>query len=100
GLPEYMIPACFVMLKELPLMPNGKVDRRTLPAPDRGRPELEQQYVAARTPMQELLCGIWTEVLRLQRVGIHDNFFELGGHSLLATRVVARLRDAVQHDIP
>jgi amino acid adenylation domain-containing protein len=99
-LPEYMTPASFVMLKELPLTPNGKVDRRALPALDVRRPQLKQQYVAPGTPAQALICGIWTVILRLERIGIHDNFFELGGHSLVAMQVVARLREAIQQDIP
>jgi amino acid adenylation domain-containing protein len=99
-LPEYMVPASFVVLKELPLTPNGKVDRRALPAPNSRRRDLEEQHVAPNTAMQALICGIWTEILNLERLGIHDNFFDLGGHSLLAMRVVARLRDTVKRDVP
>jgi amino acid adenylation domain-containing protein len=92
-LPDYMIPGSFIMLDELPLTPSGKLDRRALPEPDGSRPELAQGYVAPRTTTEELLCGIWAGVLRLERVGIADNFFDLGGHSLLATQVVAQLRE-------
>jgi acyl carrier protein len=99
-LPEYMIPSTFVFLDSLPLTPNGKGDRRALPAPDGTRPELEQTFVSPRTPAEKTLAGIWAEVLRLERVGIHDNFFELGGHSLLATQVMSRVRTAFQVELP
>jgi len=99
-LPEYMLPSAFVLLDDLPLSPNGKVDRRALPQPDPMRPKLENRFVAPRTPIEESLVGIWSEVLGLERVGIHDNFFELGGHSLLATRVVARVRSVFQAELP
>jgi acyl carrier protein len=99
-LPEYMIPSAFVFLEFLPLTPNGKVDRKALPVPDQSRPELQASYQAPRTPVEELLAEIWTEVLRAERIGIHDNFFDLGGHSLLATQVVSRMRRALQLEIP
>ena len=94
-----MVPSTFVMLDSLPLMPNGKVDRRTFPAPDQGRPELAEPFVAPRTPVEEVLAGIWTWALGLERVGIHDNFFELGGHSLMSIRVISRIRDAFQTEL-
>ena len=78
--PEYMVPAAFVPLDALPLMPNGKVDRRALPAADRTRPELEKGFVAPRTPVEELLADIWAQVLNIEQVGIYDKFIELGGH--------------------
>ncbi len=93
-LPDYMIPSAFVLLDKLPRTPNGKVERRALPVPDQTRPELEETFVAPRTPIEEVLVGIWAEVLGLDRVGVQDNFFELGGHSLLATQVISRVRDA------
>ena len=99
-LPEYMVPSAFVVLDELPLTPNGKVDRRALPAPDHTRPELEEAFVAPRTPVEEVVAGIWAEVLGMEQVGIHDNFFELGGHSLKATQVVSRVREAFQVELP
>ncbi len=99
-LPEHMVPALFVLLDALPLMPNGKVDRRALPAPDRTRPELGKAFVAPRTPTEEVLSEIWAQVLDIERVGIHDNFFDLGGHSLLATQVVSRIREAFQVELP
>ncbi|NLX97237.1 MAG: amino acid adenylation domain-containing protein, partial [Rhodopirellula sp.] len=99
-LPDYMIPSTFMVLDAFPLTPNGKVDRAALPIPDAVRPELQQQYVAPRTPTEELLVGIWAEVLGLEQVGVRDNFFELGGHSLLATQVVSRIRSRCQVDLP
>jgi len=99
-LPNYMIPSAFVMLDSLPLTPNGKIDRAALPAPGRTRPELEAVFVAPRTIVEEVLEGIWVEILGVERVGIHDNFFELGGHSLLATLVIARVIRALQVEVP
>ncbi|HEX9142910.1 MAG TPA: non-ribosomal peptide synthetase, partial [Candidatus Binatia bacterium] len=95
-LPEYMVPSAFVLLSALPLLPNGKIDQRSLPAPGNSRPELEESFVAPRTPAEVLLAEIWAEVLKLEGVGIHDNFFDLGGHSLLATQVMSRLRAALR----
>jgi len=96
-LPEYMAPSAYVLLAALPLTPNGKVDRKALPAPetDAERPELESAYEAPHKPIEEVLAGIWADVLRLDRVGVHDNFFHLGGHSLLATQVAYRVRETL-----
>jgi amino acid adenylation domain-containing protein len=99
-LPEYMVPLAFVFLDSFPLTPNGKVNRKALPAPDEKRPELQVSYVAPRNPVEEVLAGICAEVLKVEKVGIHDNFFEVGGHSLLATQVMARVRGAFQVDVP
>jgi len=99
-LPEYMVPAAFVTVPAIPVTANGKVDRRALPMPEASRPELEQEYVAPRTPAEETLARIWADVLQLERVGVHDNFFELGGHSLLATQVTARIRDLLHLEVP
>lgn len=99
-LPDYMVPSAFVLLDALPLTPNGKVDRRALPAPDKSRPNLEATFVVPRTPIEQQIADIWTQVLRLERLGIHDNFFELGGHSLLATQVISRLRQAFGVELP
>jgi amino acid adenylation domain-containing protein len=98
SLPDYMVPASFVMLDALPLTPNGKLDRKALPAPELG--SADDGYVAPRTPVEEVLAGIWAEVLRLERVGVEENFFELGGHSLLATRVVSRVRQVFGVEVP
>ncbi len=99
-LPEHMVPAVFMLLDAFPLTANGKVDRRVLPTPDARRPELDQVFVACRTPTEELLAAIWSQVLAVERVGIYDNFFQLGGHSLLATQVVSRIREAFQVEMP
>jgi acyl carrier protein len=99
-LPEYMIPSQFVLLDALPLTPNGKVDRDALPAPDQDRPELGNVYEAPRTPMEETLATIWSELLKVEKVGIQDNFFDLGGHSLLATQIVSRIRSTLSVEVP
>ena len=99
-LPLVMIPAGFVFLQQLPLTPNGKVDRRALPAPSPNRPELKETFVAPRTPVEEMLAGVWAQLLHVEQVGIHDNFFGLGGHSLLATQALSRIRTALKVDLP
>ena len=99
-LPDHMVPAVFVLLDTLPLLSNGKIDRRALPAPDRIRPGLDKAFVAPRTPTEELVAEIWAQLLGIEDVGIHDNFFDLGGHSLLATQLVSRVREAFQTEIP
>ncbi|MCA1607041.1 MAG: FkbM family methyltransferase, partial [Acidobacteria bacterium] len=91
-LPDYMVPSAFVLLEALPLTPNGKVDRKALPAPEGGG--AEKVYEVPRTPTEELLAGIWAEVLRQERVGRHDNFFALGGDSILSIQIVARAQQA------
>ncbi|MFI5618577.1 amino acid adenylation domain-containing protein [Streptomyces sp. NPDC051567] len=93
-LPDYMVPAVFVTLDELPLTPGGKVDRRALPEPDAGAGRPDDQYVAPRDEVEEILAGAWAEVLGVERVGIHDNFFDLGGDSILSIQVVSRARQA------
>ncbi|MDJ1181649.1 amino acid adenylation domain-containing protein [Roseofilum sp. BLCC_M143] len=93
-LPEYMVPSAFVLLEELPLSPSGKIDRRALPAPDRSRPVMDVELVAPRTPTEEIIAGIWAEVLSLNELGVLDNFFMLGGDSIQATQTISRLRDA------
>ena len=90
-LPDYMVPAAFRFLDRLPSTPAGKLDRAALPAPDHGRSATASGYVAPRSPVEQVLTGIWAEVLGRDSVGVHDDFFALGGHSLLATRVVARM---------
>jgi thioesterase domain-containing protein/acyl carrier protein len=99
-LPEYMVPAVFVSLAALPLTPNGKVDRRGLSAPERARPELEQTFMAPRTPVEDRLAAIWADLLDLDQVGIHDNFFDVGGHSLLAVRLFAQIEKEFAKRLP
>ena len=98
-LPDYMVPNAFVILAALPLTANGKIDRRALPPPESGS-EVSDKYVVPRTPMEEILATIWSEVLKVEKVGINDNFFELGGHSLLATQLVAQIRDRLKVELP
>jgi len=98
-LPDYMIPSAFVVLEALPLTPNGKVDRQALPAPE-SAPSAADSFAAPSDPVEELLAGVWAEVLGLDRVGVHDDFFALGGHSLLATQVVSRLRQVLGVELP
>ncbi|WP_280868562.1 non-ribosomal peptide synthase/polyketide synthase [Streptomyces sp. SAI-127] len=96
GLPDFMVPSYFTELSALPLTPNGKVDRKALPAPDGLRPRLDG-FAAPTTATEELLAGIWAQVLGLDRVGVQDNFFELGGDSIISIQVVARARKAGLH---
>ncbi|MGA9377367.1 MAG: amino acid adenylation domain-containing protein, partial [Phormidium sp.] len=98
-LPEYMVPSAFVVLETFPLTPNGKVDRRALPIPD-FHLELQDKYIAPRTPIEEILAYSWEQILNLKRVGIHDNFFALGGNSLLATQLMSRIRSHLQLELP
>jgi amino acid adenylation domain-containing protein len=98
-LPDYMVPSAFVLLDALPLSPNGKVDRKALPAPE-ARAALEGEQTAPRSPVEEVLCGVYAQVLGLEKIGIHTSFFDLGGHSLLATQAIARVRTAFQVDLP
>ncbi|MCA0402159.1 MAG: amino acid adenylation domain-containing protein, partial [Proteobacteria bacterium] len=97
-LPDYMVPGAFVFLDRLPLSANGKVDRRALPAPERGSGEAG--YVAPRAGAEARLAAIWSEVLGIDRVGAQDNFFALGGHSLLATQVMSQIRKAFAIELP
>ncbi|WP_394836402.1 amino acid adenylation domain-containing protein [Pendulispora rubella] len=99
-LPDYMVPVRFVFLPELPLTPNGKVDRQALPSPDVAAEGATAAIELPRTPTEDVLAGIWGEVLGRERVGIDESFFELGGHSLLATRVVSRVRHAFGVELP
>ncbi|MBV9788317.1 MAG: amino acid adenylation domain-containing protein, partial [Chloroflexi bacterium] len=99
-LPSYMVPSAFVSLDALPLTPNGKIDRKALlrlGLPDRER---EQSFVAPRTPLEQRLAALWSEVLERTSVGAHDNFFAIGGHSLLVTRLITRINTAFAIDLP
>lgn len=97
-LPEYMLPSSFVMLDTLPLTTTGKVDRNALS--NQINVETEETYLAPQTALEQVLAGIFSEVLRLERVGVNDSFFDLGGHSLLATQVLSRVREAFQLELP
>ncbi len=99
-LPDFMVPATFVILHEFPLTPNNKVDRKKLPAPDAGRPDISGSYVAPRTAQEEVLAEFFAEVLGVDRVGIYDNFVELGGDSLSAVEVFVKIQDAFQVEFP
>jgi len=99
-LPEYMVPSAFMVLEALPLTLNGKVNRRALPAPEGNQHSLAEGNAAPRSPIEEVLVGIWAELLGLKQVGVQDNFFELGGHSLLATQLASRVRDAFGVELP
>jgi acyl carrier protein len=99
-LPAAMIPARFIFLDTLPLLPGGKVDRRALPAPSRARPNLSVPVTPPSTPIEEALVAIWAEVLGVDTLSIHDPFLELGGDSLLAMQVIARVRTRFQVQLP
>ena len=99
-LPDYMVPRAFINLASLPLTASGKINHKALPPPDEGELEVQKEFAAPRTQVEASLAQIWSEVLKLQKVGIHDNFFELGGHSLLATQVISRIRSAFNLEIP
>jgi acyl carrier protein len=95
-----MVPADFVELEAMPVTPLAKIDRAALPRPPRVRPELDTPFTPPATPIEETLARIWTGVLDIDRVGVHDDFLELGGDSLLASRVVARVLEALDVDVP
>jgi acyl carrier protein len=98
-LPEYMVPAAFVALERIPLTSNGKLDRASLPAPDRGR-DSHRTYTAPRSDLEARLVRAWARTLGMDRVGIHDDFFESGGHSLLAVRLLAEIEREVGVAMP
>ncbi|RKH11913.1 amino acid adenylation domain-containing protein, partial [Corallococcus sp. CA053C] len=100
SLPGYMVPGVFVRLDAFPLTPNGKVDRKALPAPDSGRMEPAAAFVAPRTSTEQRIAAAWSEILGVERVGLHASFFELGGHSLLATQVLSRIRHGFGVELP
>ena len=99
-LPSYMLPSLFVTIKEIPLTPNGKVDRRALPEPEQIDMSSATEFIAPRTATEEQVAEIWREILEITRVGVESNFFDLGGHSLLATRVMNRIRERCGVDLP
>jgi amino acid adenylation domain-containing protein len=98
-LPEYMVPPVITVIESMPLTSSGKVDHRALPAPDRTRSGLVERRIMPQTPVQEILGGIWREMLRIDSISLEDNFFEIGGHSLLATQVMSRARQAFNIEI-
>jgi acyl carrier protein len=104
-LPQALLPDGFVTLEALPLSPNGKVDRKALPALESPEGELDGEldgapYVAPRTALEEVLAGLWAEVLEVSRVGAESSFFALGGHSLLVAQLVTRVRDLLSVELP
>ena len=99
-LPEYMVPSAFVQVEQVPLTPNGKIDRKALQAIEQTGETPREDYVAPRTQVEEAVAEVFREVLEIELVGVHDNFFELGGHSLMATQMVARLRKTFNVEIP
>jgi amino acid adenylation domain-containing protein len=100
SLPDYMVPSRFIYLEEMPLLPNGKVNRKALPQDLQERPELAEMYVTAKTAAEKALVRIWSSLLKIKDVGIRDNFFDLGGNSLMAIRLAAELRKEFQREIP
>ena len=94
-LPDYMVPSFFVSLEAMPFTPNGKLDRKALPAPEGA--EIHHEYIAPRTPTEQTLVDIWQNILHLNQIGIHDNFFELGGDSIVSIQVISRARQKGIH---
>jgi amino acid adenylation domain-containing protein len=99
-LPEHMVPSAFVALERLPLLPNGKVDRRGLPPPESEWADADAAFSPPRTPLEELVAGIWAELLRTPRVDVRATFFDLGGHSLQITQILVRIREALGVELP
>ncbi len=100
SVPTYMIPSFFIILDELPRLPNGKIDRQALPSPRSVRPDMDVVFIPPETATEKTLAQIWKELLGIEKIGRHDNFFELGGHSLLAAQLVSRVRQKLQVEIP
>ncbi|NER61599.1 non-ribosomal peptide synthetase, partial [Pseudomonas sp. MAFF212428] len=96
-LPDYMIPAQWVWLEQMPLSPNGKLERKALPKPDAS--QLQREYVAPQSELEQRIAGIWQQMLNCEHIGLNDDFFELGGHSLLATQVISRVRQVLGFDV-
>ena len=100
-LPEYLVPSQIMLLEAMPLTPNGKVDRKALPNPERDVGDVNGAFIAPRTPVEEVVAEIWNDVLGSKgKLSIHDSFFRVGGHSLLATQVISRVRDALHVELP
>jgi amino acid adenylation domain-containing protein len=99
-LPLFMVPSAIVLMDDFPLMPNGKIDRRALPAPDWGRGRKQDSAAAPESPTEEILLNIWITTLGIEQASVHDNFFDLGGHSLLATQVMSQVRETFQIELP
>jgi amino acid adenylation domain-containing protein/FkbM family methyltransferase len=99
-LPQYMVPAAFVLMEKFPLTSNGKIDRKALPTFTHETTHLTQDFVRPRTEIENVLTAIWAELLKMEKVGVNDNFFDLGGHSLLAIKAVSRIRDVFELDLP
>ena len=100
GLPDYMMPSAFVILDQLPYLPNGKIDLKSLPIPDNARPNLDIPMAYPRTPIEHELSEIWSGALNIDDVGINDSFLELGGHSLLATQIISRVIRDFRVEVP
>jgi hypothetical protein len=98
-LPEYAVPAEYVLLEQLPLTPAGKVDRRALPSPVNVAGNVNETYIAPRNEMEQTIAAVWRDFLRLERMGIHDNFFDVGGHSLVLLRVRSKLCEVLEREI-
>jgi amino acid adenylation domain-containing protein/thioester reductase-like protein len=92
-LPSYMVPSSFILLNEFPLTPNGKIDRRALPAPSAERPAIQEVFVAPRTQLESELAQLWSNILGIAEIGVNDNFFELGGDSLQTTEIISQVED-------
>jgi surfactin family lipopeptide synthetase A len=99
-IPEYMMPWVIVMMEEMPLNANGKIDRSALPPVDLARTLDEETYVAPRNPIESIIGSLWSEVLKVEQIGVSDNFFELGGHSVLAAMLISRLRQLFHLEMP
>lgn len=99
-LPEYMVPSLYVFVERLPLNPNGKLDRKALPAPDIASASKNSNYVAPQNEIEKTLADIWKEVIGVDEIGVHDNFFEIGGHSLLLVQVHSRMKEVFKRDFP
>ncbi len=98
--PDYMVPVQFIQLEHMPLTVNGKINREALPEPDRIRPVLEMEYVEPETEFEVMIRDIWSEVMQIDRIGVHDNFIDIGGDSLSGIRVVSRINEGMELDLP